>query len=277
MLGKDHVSITLGTVFPFTIPLIFSDNSHPVYAFCLLVAAVIGSLIPDADSDEKPKLHYDFKVIYDIMVPLHKLIVFSFAFFNLKEKMNLQYVVEKQHRGVMHSPIGVFISSFVLTLLITIVGYLIFHGINATFISLLFLGLILGQLLHLLEDSCTVSGINWLFPFGTRELKGSIYTGNKIEGKRDIRPFLYRVTLLFFSAIMLILHSLGAIDVNDSDIYFLIFAVVALIWGLIFLTAKIDKDNLWVQDAKKVRKLERVVDRIGEQDAVRRRKKRYGN
>ncbi len=58
---------------------------------------------------------------------------------------------------------------------------------------------------------------------------------------------------------------------------FLFFAVVALIWGLIFLTAKIDKDNLWVQDTKKVRKLERVVDRIGEQGAVRRRKKRYGN
>jgi hypothetical protein len=41
---------------------------------------------------------------------------------------------------------------------------------------------------------------------------------------------------------------------------------------LIFLTAKIDKDNLWVQDAKKVRKLERVVDRIGEQGAVRKRR-----
>lgn len=272
MLGKDHVSITLGTVFPFTIPLIFSENSHPVYACCLLVAAVIGSLIPDADSDEKPKLHYDFKVIYDIMVPLHKLIVFSFAFFNLKEKMNLQYVVEEQHRGVMHSPIGVFISSFVLTLLITIVGYLIFHGINATFISLLFLGLILGQLLHLLEDSCTVSGINWLFPFGTRELKGSIYTGNKIEGKRDIRPFLYKFFLLFFSAILLIFHSLGTIDVNESGIYLLIFAVVALIWGLILLTAKIDNDNLWIHDAKNVRKLERSVDRIGKQDAGRKRR-----
>ncbi len=71
MLGKDHVSITLGTVFPFTIPLIFSDNSQPVYAFCVLVAAVIGSLTPDADSDGKPKLHYDFKIVYDIMVPLH--------------------------------------------------------------------------------------------------------------------------------------------------------------------------------------------------------------
>lgn len=272
MLGKDHVSITLGTVFPFTIPLIFSDNSHPVYAFCLLVAAAIGSLIPDADSDEKPKLHYDFKIIYDIMVPLHKLIVFSFTFFNLKEKMNLRYVVEKQHRGVMHSPIGVFISSFVLTLLITIVGYLIFHGINATFISLLFLGLILGQLLHLLEDSCTVSGINWLFPFGTRELKGSIYTGNKIEGKRDIRPFLYKLFLLFFSAILLIFHSLGTIDVNESGIYLLIFAVVALIWGLILLTAKIDNDNLWIHDAKNVRKLERTVDRIGKQDVGRKRR-----
>lgn len=272
MLGKDHVSITLETVFPFTIPLILSENSRPVYAFCLLVTTVIGSLIPDADSDEKPKLHYDFKIIYDIMVPLHKLIVFSFSFFNLKEKMNLQYVVEEQHRGIMHSPIGVFISSFVLTLLTAIIGYFIFHGINATLIGFLFLGLISGQFLHLLEDSCTVSGINWLFPFGTRELKGSIYTGNKIEGKRDIRPFLYRVSLLFASAILLILHSLGAIDVNRSGIYLLIFAVVALIWGLILLTAKTNNDNLWIRDAKNVRELERAVDRIGKQDDVRKRR-----
>ncbi|MDD3247043.1 MAG: metal-dependent hydrolase [Methanosarcina sp.] len=272
MLGKDHVSITLGTVFPFTIPLIFSDNPQPVYAFCVLVAAIIGSLTPDADCGGKPKLHYDFKIVYDLMVPLHKLIVFSFSFFNLKEKMNLEYVVEEQHRGVMHSPIGVLISSFVLTLLTTIVGYFIFHGINATLIGFLFLGLISGQFLHLLEDSCTVSGIRWLFPFGTGELKGSIYTGNKIEGKKDIRPLLYRISLLFFSAGLLILHSLGAIDVNDSGIYLLIFAFVALIWGLIFLTAKIDNDNLWMQDAKKVRELERAVNRIGKQDTVKKRR-----
>jgi len=272
MLGKDHVSITLGTIFPFTIPLIFSENSHPLYAFCLLVAAVIGSLIPDADSDEKPKLHYDFKIIYYIMVSLHKLIVFSFNFFNLKEKMNLQYIVEEQHRGIMHSPVGVFISSFVLTLLTTIVGYFIFHGINANFIGFLFLGLISGQFLHLLEDSCTVSGIKWLFPFGTGELKGSIYTVNKIEGKKDIRPFLYRVFLFFISAILLILHLLEIIDVNNSGTYFLIFAVVTLVWSLIFLTAKIENGNLWIHDAKKVRKLERVVDRIGKQNSVRKRR-----
>jgi membrane-bound metal-dependent hydrolase YbcI (DUF457 family) len=169
----------------------------------------------------------------------------------LKEKMNLQYVVEEQHRGIMHSPIGVFISSFVLTLLTAIIGYFIFHGINATLIGFLFLGLISGQFLHLLEDSCTISGINWLFPFGTCELKGSIYTGNKIEGKRDIRPFLYRVSLLVISAILLILHSLGAIDVNESGIYLLIFAVVALIWGLILLTAKTDNDNLWIRMLKR--------------------------
>ena len=77
---------------------------------------------------------------------------------------------------------------------------------------------------------------------------------------------------MFASAILLILHSLGAIDVNESGIYLLIFAVVALIWGLILLTAKIDNDNLWIRDAKKVRELERAVDRTGKQDDVRKRR-----
>lgn len=83
---------------------------------------------------------------------------------------------------------------------------------------------------------------------------------------------MYRVSLLFASAILLILYSLEAIDVNGSGIYLLIFAVVALIWGLIFLTAKTDNDNLWIQDAKKVRELERAVDRVGKQDDVRKRR-----
>lgn len=58
--------------------------------------------------------------------------------------MNLEHIVEEQHRGVMHSPMGVFISSFVLTLLAITVGYLIFREINATLIGFLFLGLIFG-------------------------------------------------------------------------------------------------------------------------------------
>jgi membrane-bound metal-dependent hydrolase YbcI (DUF457 family) len=278
MLGKDHVAITLGTVFPFTIPLMFSDNPQTMYACGILAAAVIGSLTPDADSGGKPKLHYDFKIVYDIMVPLHKLVVYFFKSFNLKEKMNLEHSVEERHRGVMHSPIGIFISSFVLILLTTIAGYFFYHTINVTLIGFLFLGLISGQFLHILEDSCTVSGINWLFPFGTKEIKGSIYTGNKIEGKKDIRPILYGASLLFFSVILFILHSLKAIDINEQSVYFLIFAVVTLIWGLIFFTAKIDNDDLWIKDAKTVKELERSIGRVRTQGNVRKRKsvsKRY--
>jgi membrane-bound metal-dependent hydrolase YbcI (DUF457 family) len=274
MLGKDHVSITFGTVLPFVIQMIYSDNSQPTYAICILVAAVIGSLTPDADSDGKPKLHYDYKIIYDLMVPLHKLIVFSFRFFNLKEKMNLEYVVDKRHRGVMHSPIGVFISSVVIILLFTIVGYLIFQKINLTLIGFLFLGLISGQFLHLLEDSCTVSGINWLFPFGTGVLKGKINTGNKIEGKMDVRPLLYMLFLLFCSIFLVVLHSMKVININGSAINFCIFVVVALIWVLIFITAKIDNENLWIWDVKKVNEIMRIIDRLGKQDVVGKRSKR---
>jgi hypothetical protein len=93
----------------------------------------------------------------------------------------------------------------------TIVGYFMFHEINAILIGFIFLGLISGQFLHLLEDSCTVSGLKWLFPFGIGELNGKIYTGIKNE-KKDIRPFLYSTSLFLLSTILLILHSLGTIN-----------------------------------------------------------------
>jgi membrane-bound metal-dependent hydrolase YbcI (DUF457 family) len=262
MLGKDHVSITIGTVLPFIIPMIISDHAQPVYALCILITALIGSLMPDADSEGKSALYYDFRIVYYVMRPLYKLIVFCFRLFNIKEKMNLEYAVEEKHRGVMHSPIGVLISSLVLTTLLAIADYAIFNEINTEIIGLLFLGLMAGQFLHLLEDSCTVSGINWLFPFGTLKLKGSIYTGTKVEGKTDIRPFFYNIALLFFSAALVIFHFMGQINLKDPDIYSFIFAGVTLIWLLILLTAKINYDKLWLKDTKKVRKLEKSVDNI---------------
>lgn len=242
--------------------MIFSDPAQVTPAVCILVAALIGSLIPDADSEGKPALYYDFRIVYYIARPLYRLIVFSFRLFHLKEIMNLEYMVEKKHRGVMHSPLGVLISSLVITIILAVADNLIFQETNTVIIGSLCLGLIAGQFLHLLEDSCTISGINWLFPFGTLKLRGSIYTGTKIEGKKDIRPFLYTILLLFFSTCLVIFHFMGEISLEDSEIYSLIFAGVALIWIFIILTAKLNSDRLWLRDAKKVRKLEKSFEHL---------------
>ena len=65
MLGKQHVSITLATVFPFLIPILFFDNGDHLLIFgSVIIASVVGSLTPDADCGGKSKLYYDFKFQY---------------------------------------------------------------------------------------------------------------------------------------------------------------------------------------------------------------------
>lgn len=187
MLGKEHVSISVATIIPFIIPLIFSGNvEYPIYYITLLIAVTIGSLTPDADCGGKPKLYYDFKLIYDIMLPLQKAVIFAFRSLSLKYDLNLEHEVNNRHRGIMHAPIGIFLSSLILTLISALFGFFIFQGINLIMVLLIFIGLLFGQFLHLLEDSCTVTGINWKFPFGTKLLNGKIYTFSKIKGKKTL-------------------------------------------------------------------------------------------
>lgn len=56
MLGKQHVSITLATIFPFLIPTLFLENGDYLLILgSVIVASVVGSLTPDADCGGKSK------------------------------------------------------------------------------------------------------------------------------------------------------------------------------------------------------------------------------
>ena len=72
------------------------------------------------------KLYYDFKFVYDIMLPLQKSVVWIFDRLNLKHKLNLEYEVKHEHRGIMHAPIGILISSIVLTFIAFLVTLILF-------------------------------------------------------------------------------------------------------------------------------------------------------
>lgn len=260
MLGKEHVSISLATIFPFIVPMIFLGiGDYPLYSFSLLFGVVIGSLTPDADCGGKPKLYYDFKLVYDIMIPLQKTVIFIFNNFNLKHKLDLEYEVKNEHRGIMHAPIGILISSLVLTLLAVIFAFVFLKGLNLIILLLfVFAGLLFGQFLHLLEDSCTIAGINWKFPFGTKEMKGKIYTFSKIEGKKDIRPSVYQYSLWMVTIFLLIGSSFGFIDFSHWTIYPLIILLVAFVWVLIIITSKTDY-GFWYQDIEKIKKIKKAA------------------
>lgn len=118
-------------------------------------------------------------------------------------------------------------------------------------VASIFLGLLVGQLLHILEDSCTVSGINWAFPFGTWELKGRIFTFDRWEEKKDIRPALYQYSLAATTLGLLIAFALELIAIDLWILYLAILGVIVFLWGLFVLLSRSDS-SMWYWDAQTV-------------------------
>lgn len=196
------------------------------------------------------------------MLPLQKLVVWIFERFNLKHKLDLEYEVKNEHRGIMHAPIGILISTSILTFIAFLIT-LIFFVESILIVSIIvFVGLLVGQFLHLMEDSCTVAGINWKFPFSTKELKGKIYTFNKFEGKKDIRPIIYEYSLWSISIVLFFGYAFNKIILQILVVNSLILLGVILVWLFIIYTARTDYD-FWYQDVERIKKIKKTTRNIG--------------
>lgn len=262
MLGRHHVTISLATILPFLIPLIFLENNiHLIYSIGFLIAVLIGSLIPDSDCGGKAKIYYDFPIVHKLMIPINKLVIFIFRIPKLKTKIKGGYEVKEEHRGIMHSPSGIIISSLILALFLSI--FLIVIGFfNLIFLLVVLFGLLFGQLLHLLEDSCTISGIRWKFPFSEGIIKGNISTIRyQKEGKLDIRPDLFSIILGILSLGIFIGFVFYKITFSLWFYYPIILGIVSLLW-IIFIYLSKSKINFWYWEIGRVNNLKKSWRRV---------------
>ncbi len=98
-----------------------------------------------------------------------------------------------RHRGIMHSLLLCLISSF-------LIGGLLGYSLHKFWMSIAaFFG---GTFVHLLTDSCTVSGIAWFAPFSQKRLQGIIKTNSFEEGLVFIFLLLYAIGLLILYGYM---------------------------------------------------------------------------
>ncbi len=117
---------------------------------------------------------FGFIVKFLIYIPSVKIIQFLVK----KDKISLQYKVTETHRGILHSVLGLLIASVALLVYSSIL-MLIFPQLLSIKAVLVFnIAFGIGFFLHLIEDSCTVSGVNFSFPMSKKWLfKGAIRTG----------------------------------------------------------------------------------------------------
>jgi membrane-bound metal-dependent hydrolase YbcI (DUF457 family) len=235
MLGKDHINISIAFILTFIIPLFFFNRLDLVYPLVLLIAVLIGSLIPDTDCGGKATIYYRFPIVDKFMKKVvGRSIIFIFNHLISKKKIKTEYDVKDEHRGIIHSPIGVLLSSLIIIIFL-IVFALIFGLFNWKIILIIFIGLLIGQFLHLFQDSCTINGINWGFPFKQNELKGSIKTFNK----EDKRPKYFAG--MFYLLIILIVLGYSFNYLNEISlilIYLIILIYDTLALFLMFIFSK---------------------------------------
>ena len=261
MLGRDHLSISIATIIPFLIPLFFINFVDVSYVIPILISIIIGSLLPDSDCKGKATIAYKFPAIDTFMRNfVGKPLVYVLNYLIGEKKIKVEHEVKDEHRGIIHSPLGILISTTILTLLVLIFS-LLFGVFNLYVILSIFFGLAIGQLLHILEDSCTITGINWFFPFSTKELNGKIYTFSKDPEKKDIRPMLYSGILYAFSILLVIGFAFNKIQINIWLLYSLILLIVFLIWIFIrFLSKK--EENGWLVKKDIINNFNKGVKRL---------------
>lgn len=109
----------------------------PLVDVIMLAATGIGASLPDID-------HYNSTV---------------------SRKSPINFSLFLHHRGITHTLIGWLIFTGVLYFLMSLLSPIKLRPFKLNYWNSLWLGLIIGYFLHLVEDSFSTQGVNWLGPF----------------------------------------------------------------------------------------------------------------
>ncbi|MFB6095750.1 MAG: metal-dependent hydrolase [Halodesulfurarchaeum sp.] len=200
MLGRHHLTLSVGTVALVVLPLF---PIYPLVTIVALVGTAIGSLIPDADSQDAAIFHTEVSgirgdlgdlvnapgVLYPVFGYVTKYLIYKPAVAFYDRVVFAERDIRERHRGFLHSFLGLgtltVVTGIYLGIVLLLVGLTWLVGI-VVFLA----GYLAGAVLHLLEDSCTRSGIQWNFPFDSWRVQGDITTSTDPADMRYQQGFL---------------------------------------------------------------------------------------
>ena len=215
MLGKHHLLLSLFTAAILVVPYFFQ---YPELVLVIIIGVAIGSLVPDADSPDAAIFHEKVKgirgelgqVINGLIAPLFpifgyatKYLVYKPAIYIFGRTLLKNYNIEERHRGFLHSFLGVATA----TVLTGIYAFVVLYLLNL-FSFVYFLAFLLsytsGALLHLVEDSATVTGTQFNYPFSDFRVSGELITRPDSAKNSDmfVSVLFIIAGLLFFLTIL---------------------------------------------------------------------------
>lgn len=235
MKGYHHLVITFLSVLPPAIPwastLTLSD------AILLSLGLLAGSLAPDVDAKDAAFFHLPIRggtglrlLFAGLGYVLRYLIYYPLSLFF---RIILRGSYRHEHRGLLHTPLGVILMTAILLMYLEIASLLLQTGLTPALMlfGIAFLG---GSFLHLLEDSSTPAGIAWGFPFSDRRIRGRIPTMDP----RDIRLLLL---ILLLGAIAIAMAYLTRTGLPGIGISAAAIALLVITWSIFFVVAGVER------------------------------------
>jgi len=227
MRGHYHALISFIGLFSVVYPLYKLAIIDKNVLIAIIIGIFLGSLVPDVDASDAHILRGELREIS---------LFFKYIIYNpvayLAERI---FKIKKRHRGIMHSVLGIIMFELILLsiLLIIEIIYSYYESISLHYLLILdgyfFLAFTVGCILHIIEDSYTISGV---MPFLPKQIKlsGNIRTFSKKEDK-------FGGTLIL---------ALGAIFIYA---YITLEYIIALLLSIItYLSSSVIAKKLFIRD-----------------------------
>lgn len=200
MLGRHHLTLSVGSVAVAVAPLF---PTLPRLVIVAIAGAAIGSLVPDADSPDAAIFHQEVRgiegsnaevlnalgILYPVFGYATKYLIYkpAVAFYDRFVFENLE--IRERHRGFLHSLLGL-ATCTILTGVYMVVVLLLLHLFSVRYLLGFLIAYFVGAVLHLTQDSCTKTGIQWNYPFQGWSINGQISTTARAEDMRYQRGLL---------------------------------------------------------------------------------------
>lgn len=187
MLGRHHIALSVFTAAIFLIIFIKNDT---MLIITLLSGVAIGSLVPDADSPDAAIFHQRVKglkgpagdiinAIVGMFLPafgwVTKYLIYHPAIFIFGNTILKNYNIKEHHRGFLHSFIGIITATIMIGIYLLPV-LLVLHAFTWWRLVLFLIAYLFSAFMHLIEDSCTVTGIQFNYPFSDVIIHGKLIT-----------------------------------------------------------------------------------------------------
>jgi membrane-bound metal-dependent hydrolase YbcI (DUF457 family) len=178
MLGRHHLALSVLTLSLLLVPFFGSSTTLVIIA---LIGCAVGSLIPDADASDGAIFHNEVRGVHGNVRPIVNTVALIFPLFGYLTRYGIYkpitslFGIDERHRGFLHTIRGILAAAGLTAVYVVIILLILARDLASFALGLLVFmsAYIIGAVLHLIEDTMTVSGVQPL----KRLIRGRLRTG----------------------------------------------------------------------------------------------------